>query len=234
MLWKSTIPFIIMCQLPWICILLWHGWPRVPMTDLEPRVFLMISVSTTVVSNVPDLASIVIYLKMVCHFRGHQNSVHPLEHIGGKENTSSDSPDFRGIWVGEEMGATDSTGNNSLQEQNPPSSPSQSPAPVPEPAVVPAPAPTTTPPPQSVPLNEAEPGHDVSTVMKVLRWHVCLCLSDASFAVGFVFVCSPVGKAVYHITNIFLGAWVPILVIKNNFRQLDSIGISNLFDLFQN
>ncbi len=74
------------------------------------------------------------------------------------------------------------------------------------------------PPPPPPPENT---GHESKSVMRVLRWHVSLCLADAAVTASAAVLCSPAaGKAAYHAYVLVNCFWVPLIVVTSNFRQL--------------
>ncbi len=210
--WAMYLPYALLCQLPWLSIFLWHGWPRVPMSRMEPIVFLWCAISTAVVSNTPDYVSIFLYCKMARHFRS-QDSLELGEQQPNDNMSSNSVVDFGGIWVGGDMGSLDVMFNNFVGE-SPEGSPPQQ---LPPPAI-------------NSPNHDSNsnPHHGAEAVMKVLKWHMCLCLLDVFFAILTPLTCTPVGKVTYHFNILVSCVWVPILLMKNNFRQLDNLGKSLL------
>ena len=211
----SALPFVIMCQIPWLCILLWHGWPEVPISDLKTDTFLWLSSSTIVLSNAPDFASILIYIKMVWHFHHKNLVVLPLEPVINFAVDPGDLADFGGIWVGGgDMDSQDSGINPSADDH------------VDQ-------RPNTPPPPPNVQDNNAPKSeHDVKSVMRVLKWHVSLCLVDALLSVSSAFLCSKFGHGILHTAVLVSAVWIPFLVIKCNFKNLKDVGNFHCVKLF--
>ncbi len=243
--WKAAGPFVALCQLPWLCIFSWHGWPRVHMSQLEPGVLLLVTACTMAVSNAPDFVSIGVYVRMVRHF--HVKSGPPPPSLPPAHQPSpEDWADFGGIWVGEESeGDADSIDFriNQILHGSPPPPPSEKQQ--------------QTPPPQQ-PRQEQQlqqpqqrqkhqkqqkqeqteqqqhqqyqnqqhsadrhdPQHSAVAVMRVLRWHILSCLSDAAMAGASALACTGAGQALFHSATLASGVWIPAFLIANSFRRL--------------
>ena len=59
--------------------------------------------------------------------------------------------------------------------------------------------------------------------MRVLQWHVALSLIDVSMVILMPFICMPWGNLVVYGGHLVYCFWVPYLVIKNSFNQLDGL-----------
>ena len=90
-LWLCFPTFFILCQVLFLLPVLITGWPGVKLTQLALTKAGLIQLST---SNIPDFASIIIFVKMRLHFR-KKNAVHPII----VQQPSLDSG-AGGIWMG--------------------------------------------------------------------------------------------------------------------------------------
>ncbi len=198
----SFLPFVTLCQLPWLCILLWNGWPEVPISDLDTGTFLWLSSSNIALSNLPDLASILIYIKMVCHFHWKRSAVQPEEPMANFVVVPEDLADFGGIWVGGDIASLEGGINPSAGEVKDPAPPNNTQE-------------------HGTPKKE----HDIKSVMRVLKWHVLLCMVDVILALSSALICSPIGHGVLHACILASGVWIPFLIIKNNFQNLEYLRI---------
>ncbi len=59
--------------------------------------------------------------------------------------------------------------------------------------------------------------------MRVLRRHVLLSLLDVSAVVATFFLCSSAGVVLSYAMKFLFSFWIPLLVVKGNFRQLDGV-----------
>ena len=214
--WLSGILYVVTGQIPWVVMLLHRGWPWVGIFQMSPEVFFLMGLAANVASNLPDAASIVVYLGMMWHFwRGRRKAaVQPDESI----SEISEEP-YGGIWVGgngensldiskddlddsssnsnnignnnNNVGHNVGIGNNSSSSSND--------------------------------NNNNSPGHDVSSVMKALRFHVLFCATDLATFFATLVLCSPfagVGKAALYGHGLVSSFWVPLLVVRKSVRQL--------------
>ena len=69
--------------------------------------------------------------------------------------------------------------------------------------------------------NQDTSGHNIEAVTKALRWHASLSLVDVSMLLLAPLICTGWGNLVVHSGQLFYCFWVPFLVIKNSFSQLD-------------
>ena len=79
---------------------------------------------------------------------------------------------------------------------------------------------SASPPPPSPPSSS---GHETWAVMRVLRRHVLLSLLDVSAVVATFFLCSSAGVVLSYAMKFLFSFWIPLLVVKGNFRQLDGV-----------
>ncbi len=134
----------------------------------------MLSGSGILISNIPDLASVVLYLLIWKHFNGATVSTVPAE-----------AP-FGGIWVGEV-----------IEEPT---------APIP-----------------MIAQSADDPEHKLESVLKVLQRHLKFCLVDLAFPFLTLFGCNKFVVYFMYPIQILCFYWIPFLVIKNGFKQLDGI-----------
>ena len=98
LLWWCALPYWLLCQVPWLSVLTSQDWPRDKnAVDLDPWVHLAAFTSTILVYNLPDLASVAIYARMLLHFRRQQQQQQP-------EVFEMEELPYGGIWVGEPAG----------------------------------------------------------------------------------------------------------------------------------
>ncbi len=230
---RAALPFVLLCQIPWLCIFCLSGWPGVPMTELEPEVFLWSTAGTIAVSNIPDFTSIVVYVRMLRHFRRQKKSKAAVlkqpvaaPEVEAAAAAAADEA-YGGIWVGGDAVSLDVKINNFVGDQDLPNLPQslQQHYSPPMPPVLSAAA--------GGDVGAAggaggaggavDSDHGEKAVMKAIKCHVSLCLVDAVLTFTTIFVCSPHGKIVFHLVVLVNGIWVPFIVIKNSFKQLDSL-----------
>ncbi len=95
--WGVLLPFALSCQVPCYLILANLGWPRKPWTELDHWSVVGAYTLALGLSNLPDLASIGLFIAMRCHF-GTNNSVQPMQDGGGHQGNPEN--DAGGIWMG--------------------------------------------------------------------------------------------------------------------------------------
>ena len=229
LIWMSAVPFMVLCQASWLSILLWQGWPEVPIASLDRKVLLLTSSTTIALSNIPDLLSILVYLQMVRHFRRKKSSVQPSAAAANNNNNNNgdnevvdefELANFGGIWVGSDQGSIESGASSAEKEDS--FGQLRLPGQATSPPLPPPPIPL---PPEQHEEDNAEEQHRVRSVMKVLRWHAALCLADAALVLVSVMACtSPLGQWTYHVGMLVTGFWIPVLLVRCNFKQLQGSG----------
>ncbi len=171
LVWMLFLPFLALTQGIVALLLISNGWPQVSMKNFGSTTGFMISGSAILVSNIPDLASVIIYFAIWKHFRTSVSSEH-------------EEP-YAGIWVGEMF-------------DDPPDDPLPN-------------------------VHETLPEHKVESVLKTLKGHLQLCLVDLAFPLIALFGSNETAIYFMYPMQIVCFYWVPFLVIKNGFKQLDSV-----------
>ena len=69
--------------------------------------------------------------------------------------------------------------------------------------------------------NPDNSDHNIKAVMSTLKKSVILSLLDMSMALAAFTYCHPLGLAIGHLHQIMAGCWIPFIVIKSSFKQLD-------------
>lgn len=213
-------------HLPVYLLLKDQGFPDIDIRRVDPSVASSVAAFAVALSNLPDLVSVATFLVMLCHFRGcggaglsSPSSVHPAQlplpgplgspgvnseedrGKGGEDDFSVKSPSRQQEQLQEQQHQQQEEHHQHQQQQ-----------------------------PQPQPHHHQQPSqgvddHATSRVMRALRFHVLLSTVDVSLVVLSIFVCSPVvGKTVHYSFQLACCYWVPLLVVKSGFRQMDGMG----------
>ena len=181
-------------ELSWYLPATYYGFPDVPLEEIDPANMMPAMVLILFLTNLPDLVSIGIFIKMHLHFKKNgSNAIHPI--LANHQMVPPD--EFGGIWVGgigdypvggnpddQDNSHAAQAGNDDYQQQS---------------------------------------EHGAKKVMKTLKRHVMFCLTDVSIlALAFAF-CHPLSKPAGYLYNISFSFWVPFYVIKSSFKQLENI-----------
>ena len=198
LIWLSTPVYLSLSVVPSILINRSHGWPEVPLAELDPSVTFTNAVISLALSNVPDLACVAVYAKMWWKLRKKA----PIPANGDGGGGTGDGF-YGGIWVGDGQGIHPGEypfgAEAELQQQQ-----------------------------HSPPLyNNYVGGEDQSSkaadVMKVLKAHAAVALLDVSSVVSSYFFCSKYGAMLAYGAQFLFGFWIPLFVISRNFKQFDSV-----------
>ena len=80
--WAVFIPYTLVFLSAFVLFLRLHGWPETKFEDLDGDLRFRAGTLSLLAFNVPDLASIIVYLLMLKHFRKMANAVHPAPPAG--------------------------------------------------------------------------------------------------------------------------------------------------------
>ena len=66
--------------------------------------------------------------------------------------------------------------------------------------------------------------HLEKAVMKTLKRYVCFSVFDVIVIIFVSFHCYSLGKIFTYLYNLVCGYWIPLLVIRGSFRQMEKFG----------
>ncbi len=220
--WVATILCLILSHLPFIIILV-RDFPKID--QMDPYTHFMVMASTFIISNMPDIFSILLCIKMWHHFKGQVGPLEGKVEIAQVAVEMRDT-DYGGIWVGggeslpemalgaeipkivitspEEEGSTTAT---AIQSLCPPVN------------IV-----LEIPEEQESNVNSASAAsHKVKSVMGVLRTHSLLALADLLAIVAMPLTCLRFGFIIGYVILFVFSFWVPLFVVNTSFKQLGSM-----------
>ncbi len=217
-IWLTTPLYLSISVIPCFLLNLSHGWPEIPIKDLDQSVFFANLAISSGLSNLPDLISMAVYFKMWCDLKSQvhpgpddDNHVHDIESI--------DEP-YGGIWVGGEPGINPSDSPavemQDLGDGDSMGDLSGADIPVPQ---------------DNAGKNDTV--NKVKSVMQVLWTHVAVALLDLSIVFFSVLMCSKYGAVLAYLASFLFGFWIPLLVILRNFKQFNSFWSYLSHDLFR-
>ncbi len=110
--WLAQLLYFFLARVPILFIAMLNGFPKKPLTAAvvaNPEILSQMLIANTIVLNIPDIFSMMIYLCMI--FKLRTNAVQP-ENVQAPSNQPKDDPGYvGGIWVGDGVA-------NGLQEEN--------------------------------------------------------------------------------------------------------------------
>ena len=193
----GTIFMWVLIELAWYLPAAYHGWPDVPFRKINPIDMVPAMVFFLLLTNLPDLISICIFVKMHIHFK--KASINAVQPIALNQQIAPPDDEYGGIWVGgngdypvggnPDQNIGHGAGNDNANYHH----------------------------------HQQQSEHGAKAVMKSLKRHVIFSLTDVSIlALAFAF-CHPVSKPAGYLYNIAFSFWVPFFVIKSSFKQLENI-----------
>ena len=189
--WIAVMPFCGLCQLPWILSVQSYGWPDVKISQMDSQMLKYVNIASVILSNLPDMISIVIFLTMLRHFRNKVGLQPP------PPPPPAPAPGDGGIWMGGNNDYPLGRGEVEVQPQQQQQ-------------------------PNQVANSEASQ-EQLASVMRALKCHAILSLVDLAMVILGLFVCGPLGNVIPFTYQIVCCYWIPFLVVKSGFKQLDNM-----------
>lgn len=85
--------------------------------------------------------------------------------------------------------------------------------------------------PPPLPNENSQASHNEKNVMRALKWHALLSLTDVALVTFAYFYCISGGKELGNICQILCYFYIPFLLVRFNFKQLQGIETQMLFRL---